>query len=160
MLVIRSDITQKLRSAKLLLINLKIFCEQEEDCDYGTIWDRDAGKVRGDMDLLGVKAVGYRSNSKPPLKSARNHGIENIIINGDKKKGLIKYFDGQYSFKDIVLLGAEVSDIEIAGLSRFSVATAQSPLELQMGSDYVSNFSGDNAYQEIGNLIINAKGPY
>ena len=160
MLVLRSDITLKLRSAKLLLINLKIFGEQPEDYDYGTIWDRNAGQVKGDLDKLGVKVAGYRSSSRTPLKSAKNYGIENIIIKGDKKKGLLKYFDGKYSFKDIVLMGAEITDIEIAGLSRFSVATAPSPLELQMESEYVSNFSGDYAYQEIGNLILNAKGPY
>jgi len=31
------------------------------------------------------------------------------------------------------LVGAEITDVEIAGLSRFSVATAGSPLELKNG---------------------------
>ena len=160
MLVLRSDISRKLRSAKLLLINLKIFGEKAEEFEYGTIWDREAGEIRAGLDHLGIGVLGYRSSSKTPLKSAKNFGIDNIIIKGDKKKELLKQFNGEYSFKDIILLGAEEADINIAGLSRFSAATASSPLKLQMESDYVSNFSGDNAYQEIGNLIINAKGPY
>jgi len=160
MLVLRSDISLKLRQVKLLLINLKIFSEKAEDCDYGIIWKRTAAQVKKDMDLLGIDVLGYRSGSKIPAKSAKEQGIKNIIINGNRKKELLKKIDGEYSFKDIFLVGAEINDIEIAGLSRISATTSTSPLELKMESDYVSNFSGINAYQEIGNLILNAKGPY
>lgn len=160
MLVLRSDISQKLRSVRLLLINLKIFNDQADTFEYGLIWDRNADQIKDDMNSLGVEVIGYRSDNKFSVKTARKHGVKDIIIKGNKKKELLKKFEREYSFKDILLVGAEITDVEIAGLSRFSAATASSPLELKMESDYVSNFSGINAYQEIGNLIINAKGPY
>ncbi len=160
MLVLRKDIEQKLRKVKLLLINLRIFSDLAEDFDYGTIWERSAQQVKEDMDSLGIEVIGYRSGSNVSLKSSKEHGIKNIIIKGNRKKELLNKFEGKYSFKDILLVGAESADIEIAGLSRFSATTITSSLELKMESDYVSNFSGINAYQEIGNLIINAKGPY
>ena len=160
MLVLRTDITQKLRSVRLLLINLKIFSENSDEFDYGQIWGRDADQIKHDMDSLGIEVLGYRSNTKVPVSSARKHGINHIIVKGDKKKELISKLEGKYSFKDILLIGAEDTDIEIAALSKFSASTATSPLELKMESDYVSNFSGINAYQEIGNLIFNAKGSY
>lgn len=160
MLVLRTDITKKIRSVRLLLINLKIFSENPDEHDYGHILGRDSDQVKLDMDSLGIEVLGYRSNTKVPVSSARKQGINHIVVKGDKKKELLSKLEGQYSFKDILLIGAEDSDIEIAGLSKFSVSTASSPLELKMESDYVSNFSGINAYQEIGNLIFNAKGPY
>ncbi len=160
MLVLRKDIEQKLRKVKLLLINLRIFSDLAEDFDYGTIWERSAQQVKEDMDSLGIEVMGYRSGNNISLKSSKEHGIKNIIIKGNRKKELLNKFEGKYSFKDILLVGAETADIEIAGLSRFSATTITSSLELKMESDYVSNFSGINAYQEIGNLIFNAKGPY
>ena len=104
--------------------------------------------------------MGFRSGSRVALKTANSLKIRNISVKADKKKDLLKQLEGNYSFKDIVLLGAELSDIEIARLSSFSIATASSPLELKMNSDFVSNFSGIDVFQEIGNLILNAKGPY
>jgi len=160
MLVLRSDISQKLRSVRLLLINLKIFSDQADAFEYGLIWDRNADQIKDDMNSLGVEVIGYRSDNKFSVKTARKYGVKEIIIKGNKKKELLKKFEREYSFKDILLVGAEITDVEIAGLSRFSAATGDSPLELKMESDYVSNYSGINAYQEIGNLIINAKGPY
>ena len=160
MLVVRTDITRKLRSAKLLLINLSVFGEKNENTDYGTIWDYETGALPEELKSSGVDLLGFRSGSRVPLKTAKSLKIRNISVKADKKKDLLKQLEGNYSFKDIVLLGAELSDIEIARLSSFSIATASSPLELKMESDFVSNFSGIDVFQEIGNLILNAKGPY
>lgn len=160
MLVIRKDITSKLRSAKLLLINLKLFGEETVGNDYGRIWERDHTQVKDDMDSIGIDILGYRSGRKVSLKVANKLKIDHITLKSDLKKDLISQLQGKYSFKDIVLVGAELADIEIARLSRFSVATAVSPLELKMESDYVSNFSAMDVYQELGNLILNAKDPY
>ena len=160
MLVLRSDISRKLRSAKLLLVNLSVFGEKTESPDYGTIWKYEPGMLTEELESAGVDLLGFRSGSRVPLKTANSLKIRNISVKADKKKDLLKQLDGNYSFKDIVLLGAEQSDIEIARLSSFSIATASSPLELKMDSDFVSNFSGIDVFQEIGNLILNAKGPY
>jgi len=160
MLVLRSDISKKLRSVKLLLINLNIFSDQADKFEYGVIWERSADQIKDDIKSLGVEVVGYSSNKKNSVTTARKYGLKNILIKGNKKTELLEKFEKNYSFKDIFLIGSEITDVEIAGLSRFSASTAGSPLELKMESDYVSNFSGIDAYQEIGNLIINAKGPY
>ena len=159
MLVLRSDISKKLLLVKLLLINLKIFSDPPVNNEYGKIWEINADKIKDEINSLGVEVICYGSNIKNSVTIARKHGFKNILIKGDKKKELLKKLEEKYSFKDIFLVGAEINDIEIASLSRISATTACSPLELQMESDYVSNFSGINAYQEIGNLIINAKGP-
>ena len=160
MLVVRTDITRRLRSAKLLLINLSVFGEKTENPDYGTIWEYEPGILTEELESSGVDLLGFRSGSRVALKTANSLKIRNISVKADKKKNLLKQLEGNYSFKDIVLLGAELSDIEIARLSSFSIATASSPLELKMNSDFVSNFSGIDVFQEIGNLILNAKGPY
>ena len=160
MLVLRSDISKKLLSVKLLLINLKIFSDPADPFDFGVIWERNADQIKDEINSLGVEVIGYSSNKKNGVGDAKKHGFKNIIIKGNKKKELLNKFEKKYSFKDIFLVGADTTDIEIAGLSKFSATTSCSPLELKMESNYVSNFSGINAYQEIGNLIINAKGPY
>ena len=160
MLVLRSDISRKLKSVSLLLINIKIFTDNSNDFDYGEIWNNKAGIIKSNIEPAGVRIIGYRSDNKVSAKAANRLGIRNMILNGNRKKELLSKLDGEYLFKDILIMGDDLNDIELARLSRFSVATATSSLELKMESDYVSNFSGINAYQEIGNLILNAKGSY
>ena len=160
MLVLRSDISRKLKSVSLLLINIKIFTDNSDDFEYGEIWNNKADIIKSNIESAGVRIIGYRSDNKVSAKAANRLGIKNMILNGNRKKELLSKLDGVYSFKDILIMGDELNDIELARLSRFSVATATSSLELKMESNYVSNFSGINAYQEIGNLILNAKGPY
>ena len=57
----------------------------------------------------------------------------------------------------MVFIGDDIEDLDLIKHSRFSVTTAEAPLELKMESQYVSNFSGLKAFEEIGNLIIHAK---
>lgn len=157
MLVLRSDISRKLSSVSLFLINLKIFGIKTDNNEYGKIWENGPGEIKTLLESSGVEIAGYRSSRKIPTKASDKLGIRSILFNGGSKSELFTKLGRHYSFKKTVIIGDEPGDIELIRLSGFSVTTANSPLELKMESDYVSNFSGIEVFEEVGNLILNAK---
>ncbi len=58
--------------------------------------------------------------------------------------------------KNCALLGSEMSDVDFFRSAKFSAAPRSAPLNLKMAADYVSNFDGESAFVEIGNLIVNS----
>jgi len=157
MLVLRKDISEKIKRINLFIINMKIFDNNSEKFDYGNIWPAKSSDITTTLDKLGVRVMGYRQEDKLPVKLAKTLGIELIELNGKRKIDILSYFKGKHSFKDMVFIGDEIEDLELIKHSTFSITTIDSPLVLKMESHYVSNFSGLKAFEEIGNLIINAK---
>ena len=157
MLVLRKDISEKVKNTKLFVVNINIFTSKIENFDYGNIWPAKGGELTLQLKELGVRVVGYSSGKKLPAKKANTPGVELIELNGNRKLDILSKLNGDHSFKDIVFIGDDIEDLDILKHSRFSVTTADAPLELKMESHYVSNFSGVKAFEEIGNLIVHAK---
>ena len=157
MLVLRKDISEKIKSANLLVVNVKIFNTKSENFDYGDIWRTRSKDITSSLAELGVKVIGYKPEEKLSVHKAKSLGIELAELNGNRKLDILSYLQGKYSFKDMVFIGDDIEDLDLIKHSRFSVTTSDAPLELKMESQYVSNFSGLKAFEEIGNIIINAK---
>ena len=157
MLVLRKDISKRIKNINLLIVNMKIFDSKSKNFNYGNIWPTRTDEISSALGELGVRVIGYKQEKKLPVKLAKTLGIELIELNGKRKIDILSHFQGKYSFKDMVFIGDEIEDLELLKHSRFSITTIDSPLELKMESHYVSNFTGLNAFEEIGNLIINAK---
>ena len=157
MLVLRKDISEKVKNINLLVINMRIFDSKSLNYDYGDIWPTKYNDIATSLGELGVRVIGYKHERKSPVKLAGSLGIELVELNGKRKIDILTNFKGKHSFRDMVFIGGEIEDLELIKLSRFSVTPVDSPLEVKMESHYVSNFSGLKAFEEIGNLIINAK---
>ena len=157
MFILRKDISEKIKNIKLLIINTKIFSSRSKNFDYGHIWPTPTKEITSSLHELGVRVIGYKPQKKISVNKAKSLGIELIELNGNRKLDLLSYFGGEHSFKDMVFIGDDIEDLDLIKHSRFSVTTADAPLELKMESQYVSNFSGLKAFEEIGNLIIHAK---
>ncbi|MGI9535397.1 MAG: hypothetical protein ACR2NW_10650, partial [Thermodesulfobacteriota bacterium] len=136
---------------------INIFNSKKENFDYGNIWPTKSRDITSSLGKLGVRVVGYKTGGKKPVSKSITPGIDLIELNGKRKLDILSKFNGNHSFKDMVIIGVDIEDLEIIKHSRFSVTTSDAPLELKMESHYVSNFSGMKAFEELGNLIIHAK---
>lgn len=157
MFVIRKDISEKIKNINLFVVNMKIFNSQSENFDYGNIWPTKYKDLTTSLGKLGVRVVGFKPGGKISVGKLKTLGIELIELDGNRKLDILSYFSGNHSFKDMVFIGDDIEDMDLIKNSRFSVTTVDAPLELKMESQYVSNFSGLKAFEEIGNLIIYAK---
>lgn len=154
---LRTDITKKLLHIKLLLINVKIFDVRSNSFDYGNIWPNNYDGLLDKLKEVDVDVKGFSHNSSKSSKVAKDLGIYTLILKSGERNKILSSLDKNYSLNEIVFVGFDVDDIELMGSSRFCLTTNSAPLEVKMESDYVSNFDGIDAFEEIGNLIINAK---
>ena len=158
MFVVRTDIKSKLKNVKVLLVNLGIFTEKQDNFNYGKIWPHGAKDVMDTLNKLGVRAIGYKTGRGGKFKKPRGLKMELVELNGRRKMDFLSYFKGEFSFRDTAVIGYESDDADLVRHAIFSVTTPGAPLELKMNTDYVSNFRGLKALEEIGNLIVHAKG--
>ena len=157
MLILRKDISEKIKKINLLIVNINIFVSESKNFDYGKIWEIKNKDIISKLSEHGVKVVAYKTATRSNVRKAKGLGIEVVELNGNRKLDLISFFKGEHTFRDMVVLGNDEDDIELIKHSRFSASTADAPLNLKMESQYVSNFSGLEAFEELGNIIINAK---
>ncbi len=157
MLILRKDILEKIKTTDLFIVNVKVLSGRSSDLKSLKKTCNTSGKsLISSLNEIGVRVIGFR----PSGESAETENaleIEMIELNGNRKIDLLSYFEGSYSFRDMVVMGSDIEDIDIIRHCRFSTTTINAPLELKMESQYVSNFSGIKAFEEVGNLIIHAK---
>lgn len=157
MLILRKDILEKIKTADLFIVNVTALSGRLDDLKNLNKNCKTSGTgLISSLNEIGVRVIGFRSSGKSAEKK-NALGIEIIKLNGNRKIDLLSYFEGSYSFRDMVVMGNDIEDIDIIRHCRFSTTTINAPLELKMESQYVSNFSGIKAFEEVGNLIIHAK---
>lgn len=157
MLILRKDILEKIKTAELFIFNVEVLSGSSDELNKLSTTCKTSGKsLISSLNKIGVRVIGFRPSEKP-VEKENALGIEIIQLNGNRKIDLLSYFEGSYSFRDMVVMGSDIEDIDIIRHCRFSTTTINAPLELKMESQYVSNFSGIKAFEEVGNLIIHAK---
>lgn len=154
---LRTDITKKLLHIKLLLINVKIFDVRTKSFDYGDIWPNKHDGLLDKLKEFKVDVKGFSPNSNKSSKIAKDLGINTLVLKSGEKNKILSSLDIRYSLDEIVFFGFDVDDLELMRSSSFCLTTISAPIEVKMECDYVSNFDGIEAMEEIGNLIINAK---
>ena len=142
------------REATSLLVNVGVFdCPSSGDLEIPG--DFSARELLGELHSLGTEIVFYGSGDGD---FASTSGFGNLIErNGHSVTEDHGYVRDMVGKKDCVLLGSEVSDIDLFCSGGFSVAPSSAPLDLRMVSSYVSNFDGEAVFTELGNLIATSK---
>lgn len=156
MLILRKDISEKVKNTELFIINVRVLSDSSSDSSYLKIWKNKSKSLISSLNEMGVRVVGFKSSGKS-VRKGDLLGMELIELNGNRKIDILSYCEGKYSFRDMVVMGNEVEDLDLIRHCRFSTTTINAPLELKMEAQYVSNFSGAKAFGEVGNLIIHAK---
>lgn len=158
---LRTDITRKLGKVNLLIVNLLIFEGKSDLFKYKSFWKKDLSNSLAELEELDVEIVGFMNSKLKVQKKIDKFNIKKINVNSDRAYEIFYRLEKNYSLKEVVFIGFELEDIDIIKSSRFGITTSSAPLEVKMESDYVSNFDGIEAFEEICNLIINAKSkPY
>ena len=150
---LRTDITKKLSFVSALMVNLAVFYSSNPKSDM-------INNIVSLLDQLGsinVNVFGYSTKNNKLPKALARLDIEKIAINSNRAYDIFSKTDTNHTLNDVVLFGFENEDIELIKSARFGVTAFNAPLEVKMESDYVSNFEGINAFEELCNLIINAK---
>lgn len=154
---LRTDITKKLKTSSLLLLNVEVFSKKADSFDYGKIWSNSHDGLLDKLKQVHIDVLGLSNNSSYGYKVAEDMGISIKKFNGSIRLEEIFDSKSKYEPKEIVYMGCELGDIDTVSDVLFGVSTNSAPLDLKMVSDYVSNFDGIDAFEEIGNLILNAK---
>ena len=151
---IRTDMEKMFREATTLLVNVGVFGRPSSG-DLGVSGNLSAPELLGELYSLGAEIVFYGSGGG---NFALTSGFGDLIQkNGHRVTEDPGYVRKRAEEKDCVLLGSEVSDIDLFCSGVFSVAPSSAPLDLRMVSSYVSNFDGEAVFTELGNLIVNSK---
>jgi len=156
MLILRKDISEKVKNTELFIINARVLSDSSSDSSHLKIWKNKSKSLIHLLNEMGVRVVGFKSSGKS-IRKGDLLGMELIELNGNRKIDILSYCEGNYSFRDMVVMGNEVEDMDLIRHCRFSTTTINAPLELKMEAQYISNFSGTKAFGEVGNLIIHAK---
>ncbi len=151
---IRTDMDKSFREATSLLVNVGVFaCPSSNDLEIPGPFS--APELLREFRSLDTKVVFYDSGGRD---FASTSGFGDLIEeNGHRVTDDHSYIQHRVGGKNCVLLGSEVSDIGFFRSGVFSVAPNSAPLDLRMVSSYVSNFDGEAAFTELGNLIVNSK---
>lgn len=151
---IRTDMEKMFRKATTLLVNVGVFARPSSG-DFGVPGNLSAPELLGEFRSLGTEIVFYGSGDGDFASSS---GFGDLIEkNGHRVTEDPGYVRNRAEKKDCVLLGSEVSDIDLFCSGVFSAAPRSAPLDLRMVSNYVSNFDGEAVFTELGNLIVNSK---
>ncbi len=156
MLILRKDISEKVKSTKLFIVNVGALSDGSGDPGHLKVRKKKSKDLILSLNDIGVEVLGFNSSERS-VRKGTSFGMELIKLNGNRKIDILSYCKGSYSFRDMVVMGNEVEDLDLIRHCRFSTTTINAPLELKMEAQYVSNFSGTKAFGEIGNLIIHAK---
>lgn len=142
------------RGAAALLVNVGVFARPSSG-ELGVPEDLSVREILGEFHSLGTEIVFYGSGSRDFVSTI---GFGDLIEkNGHRVTQDRSYVCDRVEKKDCVLLGSEISDIDLFCSGVFSVAPKSAPLDLRMVSNYVSNFDGEAVFAELGNLIVNSK---
>lgn len=151
---IRTDMEKMFREATILLVNVGVFARPSSG-DLGVPENLSAPELLGEFHSLGTEIVFYGSGGGD---FASTSGFGDLIEkNGHRVTEDSGYVRDRAEKRDCVLLGSEVSDIDLFCSGVFSVVPISAPLDLRMVSNYVSNFDGEAVFTELGNLIVNSK---
>ena len=151
---IRTDMEKMFREATTLLVNVGVFARPSSG-DLGVPGNLSVPELLGEFYSLGTEIVFYGSGGG---HFASTSGFGDLIEkNGHRVTEDRGYVRNRAERKDCILLGSEVSDIDLFCCGVFSVAPVSAPLDLRMVSNYVSNFDGEAVFTELGNLIVNSK---
>ena len=124
MLILRKDISEKIKKINLLIVNINIFVSESKNFDYGKIWEVKNKDIISKLSEHGVKVVAYKTATRSNVRKAKGLGIEVVELNGNRKLDLISFFKGEHTFRDMVILGNDEDDIELIKHSRFSASTS------------------------------------
>ena len=142
------------RETITLLVNVGVFARPSSG-DLVVPENLSAPELLGEFYSLRTEIVFYGSGDGD---FASTSGFGDLIQkNGHSVTEDSGYVRNRVEEKDCVLLGSEVSDIDLFCSGVFSVVPISAPLDLRMVSDYVSNFDGEAVFTELGNLIVNSK---
>lgn len=151
---IRADMEKMFREATTLLVNVGVFALPSSG-DLGVPGNLSAPELLGEFHSLRTEIVFYGSGGG---NFASTSGFRDLIEkNGHRVTENPGYIRNRVEKRDCVLLGSEVSDIDLFRSGVFSVVPSSAPLDLRMVSSYVSNFDGEAVFTELGNLIVNSK---
>ena len=151
---IRTDMEKRFREAACLLVNVGLF-DSASGGDLGIPENLSAPELLRELRSLEVQVVFYGSCGGDFASESGFGGL--IEENGHRVTADRAYVMDRAGRNDCVLLGCELSDIDFFLSGVFSAATASAPLDLKTVSGYVSNFDGEAAFTELGNLIVNSK---
>ena len=154
---LRTDITKKLGAVNLLIINLLIFEKKHDGFKYKSFWNKDLSSSLTELEELDIEVVGFINGKSKAEKKIDELNIKKLNVNSDRAFEIFYGLEKNCSLKEVVFIGFEFEDIDIIRSSGFGITTSSAPLEVKMEADYVSNFDGIEAFEEVCNLIINAK---
>ena len=154
---LRTDLTKELKNTRVVFINLNVFKHNSNFFKDSGIWEYPVSEVSEELENKGIALKGY-INGKV-LKKNIPSKIKMEILNLDSDdllKSMQKYIIG-YRKEEVICMGFDITDLELAQSINFLVAPFSSNLELKMQANYVSNFDGLQAFVEIGHILLGAK---
>jgi len=121
MLFLRKDISEKLKSVKFLIINLKIFKSRVKNFEYRNFHQIKGRDLTSELANLNVQVIGYKPTKKTSVSIGDKLGIELIELNGNRKIDILSHFKGKYSFKDMTIIGNDMQDVDLISIQSFQL---------------------------------------
>ena len=142
------------REATSLLVNVGVF-SSVSGCDLGISGNLSAHEILSEFRSLDIEIVFYGSGAGD---FASTSGFGDMIgKNGHSVTENRSCVHARAGGEKCVVLGLELSDMDLFLPGSFSVTPGSAPLDLKAVADYVSNFDGEAVFTELGNLIVSIK---
>lgn len=147
---LRTDIRQKLRNTRTVLVNGELF----QNIEPGEPAGKNINNVLNSLSDLGVDIYIYGDSGSP-----FDDGKTNIKFWPGNSEGLVEHLSGngrKINFNDTISIGYSQSDSELMSRTVFSFTPASASLEAKMSSSYSSHMDGMEAFLELCSLIVSA----
>lgn len=156
---IRKDIYNIFNKNDLFLVNSNLFITESTTNSYHeNTWEFDSKSLFSELKNVGLSILFYGKN---PYQCSFIKQYVKIIEQNDHRVLFLNDIEQiKINSEDYLIATDQISDKSMVAQSSFSITSYSSPLELKMISNYVSNFNGEDVFEEIGNLLVRSRSKY